>query len=321
MQNYTFFPKRANFSVKIFIYWGNLCNFAPRKHSITVEMKIKLVVLCMAVFLLASCKKTPVAPTPSSEEVPPVETTEPEEEELAEEEQLDELIAEEPMPVTVDELFDDFIFNFASNKRLQMERIDFPLVINSGAKKDTVQRDDWQMEHFFMHQGEYTLMFDSQEQMEHAKDTVLNEAVVEKIFLDDAFIRQYIFRRRGGRWMLCEIRNQTLPRNPNASFIDFYHHFVTDSAFQRESLSNEIDFVGPDPEDDFSQMEGVITPEFWDAFAPELPKRMLFNVVYGSQDSTANEKIFVLRGIANGLELELTFRRENERWRLVKLIE
>lgn len=284
-------------------------------------MKINLVVFCLAVFLLVSCKDKPVAPAPVVEEAVE-ETTESEAEDLDEEEQLDELIAEEPMPVTVDELFDDFIFNFASNKRLQMERIEFPLVINSGAKKDTVQRDDWKMEHFFMHQGEYTLMFDSQEQMEHVKDTTLHQAIVEKIFLEDDFIRQYIFNRRAdGRWMLSEVRNQTLPRNPNASFIDFYHRFVTDTTFQHESLSSEIEFMGPDPEDDFSQMEGVITPEFWDAFAPDLPQRMLFNVVYGRQDSAANEKIFVLRGIANGLEMELTFRRDNGQWRLVKLIE
>ena len=242
-------------------------------------------------------------------------------EELDEEEQMDELIAEEPMPVTVDELFDDFIFNFASNKRLQMERIQFPLIINSGAKVDTVQRDDWQMEHFFMHEGEYTLMFDSQEQIELMKDTALSEAIVEKIFLDQDFIRQYIFNRKNGLWKLCEVRNQTLPRNPNASFIDFYHRFVTDSTFQHESLSDEIDFMGPDPDDDFAQMEGVITPEFWDAFAPELPQRMLYNIVYGQQNPTANEKIFVLRGIANGLEMELTFRRTNDHWKLTKLIE
>lgn len=239
-----------------------------------------------------------------------------------EEEYIQEMVlGEEVLPETVDELFDDFIFNFASNPELQLERIDFPLVINSGAHKDTLQRDDWKMEHFFMDQGEYTLLFDSQEQMELMKDTALNNAIVEKIFLDDEFIRQYIFNRQRGKWMLCEVRNQTLPRNPNASFIDFYHRFVTDSVFQHESLSEEIAFVGPDPDDDFAQMEGTITPDFWDAFAPELPQRMLYNVVYGSQDSTANEKIFVLRGIANGQELELTFHRDNDRWRLTKLME
>ena len=285
-------------------------------------MKINLVVWSLACLLAISCKNTPpksddIDEEPDIEEMDDSQVTE----ELNEEEQIDKLIAEEPMPLAVDELFDDFIFNFASNKRLQMERIRFPLLVNSGTKTDTIGRDDWQMEHFFMHQGEYTLMFDSEEQMEMVKDTSLNEAIVEKIFLDDEFIRQYIFNRQNGAWMLGEIRNQTLPRNPNASFIDFYHRFVTDSLFQRESLSREIDFEGPDPDDDFAQVEGFITPEYWNDFAPELPKRMLYNVVYGQQDSAANEKIFVLRGIANGLEVELTFRRDHDRWRLTKLVE
>lgn len=285
-------------------------------------MKTMLAVLGFSALMAMGCKNAPSMAAQLKQE-PETEMSDDiiseEETEEAEEQKL--LIPDDPLPVTVDELFDDFIFNFASNRQLQLERIAFPLLVNSGTHLDTLQRADWQMEHFFMNDGEYTLMFDSQEQTELMKDTALNNAIVEKIFLENEFIRQYIFIRNEGKWMLNEIRNQTLPRNPNASFIDFYHRFVTDSVFQRESLSEEIAFVGPDPDDDFSQMEGVITPDFWDAFAPELPQRMLFNVVYGRQDSTANEKIFVLRGISNGQELELTFRRENDRWRLTKLME
>lgn len=237
------------------------------------------------------------------------------------EEEFEELVSEEPMPVAADELFDDFIFNFASNKRLQLERISFPLPVNSGSKVDTIQKADWEMEHFFIHQGEYTLIFDSEEQMEQLKSTSVSEAIVEKIFLNKAFVRQYLFSRSSGSWMMTEIRNQTLPRNPNASFLKFYHHFVSDSVFQHESLSEEIEFVGPDPDDDFSQMEGVITPDFWDAFAPELPSRMIYNVVYGRQDENANKKIFVIRGISNGQEVEVTFVRKGEQWKLKKLVE
>lgn len=287
-------------------------------------MKNSLIALGLSGLLLAGCRNSSprfIADNDvQDDEVAESADQEPfEEEEEEEENKL--LPIEEPLPVTVDELFDDFIFNFASNRQLQMERIQFPLIINSGEKTDTVERDEWQMERFFMNQGEYTLLFDSQEQMEQVKDTTLNDVIVEKIFLEDEYIRQYMFSRHEGKWMLCEVHNQTLPRNPNASFIDFYHHFVTDSVFQRESLSNEIDFVGPDPDDDFAQMEGVITPDFWDAFAPDLPQRMLFNVVYGRQDSTGNEKIFVLRGISNGQELELTFHRSHGRWMLTKLME
>jgi len=240
---------------------------------------------------------------------------------LSDEEALDELIAQEPLPLSADELFDDFIFNFASNRRLQMERIEFPLLVNSGAKKEYVDREDWQMEHFFMHQGEYTLMFDYEEQMLLTQDTSIVDVALEKIFLDEAFIRQYLFSKSSGRWMLTEIRNQTLPRNANSQFIAFYQQFVTDSLFQRESLAEEIEFQGPDPDDDFAQMEGVITPDFWDAFAPELPQRMLYNIVYVPQNPQSQQKILVVRGISNGLEQMLTFRQRQGRWLLVKLVE
>ncbi|MBQ9668821.1 MAG: DUF4348 domain-containing protein [Prevotella sp.] len=240
---------------------------------------------------------------------------------LSLEEERDELITQEPLPLSADELFDDFIFNFASNRRLQMERIKFPLLVNSGAKKEYIAPENWQMEHFFMHQGEYTLMFDDEDQMTLTQDTALVDVVLEKIFLEEAFVRQYLFSRASGRWMLEEIRNQTLPRNANAQFIAFYQQFVSDSTFQRESLADEIVFQGSDPDDDFAQMEGVITPDFWDAFRPELPQRMLFNIVYAPLNPQSQQKILVVRGISNGLEQELTFRLNQGCWQLVKLVE
>ncbi|MBR4898149.1 MAG: DUF4348 domain-containing protein [Prevotella sp.] len=231
----------------------------------------------------------------------------------------EKLIAEEPMSAAVDELFDDFIFNFAANRKLQLERIRFPLLVNSGEEKEYIERKEWKHEHFFMRQDYYTLIFDKPEQIDLVKDTALTQAVVEKIFLSEHFVRQYIFNRENGRWMLTEIRNQTLPRNPNAQFLGFYEQFVTDSVFQRESLDDQIDFVGPDPDDDFAQMEGVITPDFWDAFCPELPTGMIFNIVYGQQNPATTQKVFIIRGIANGLEVELTFKLHNGRWKLTKM--
>ena len=41
------------------------------------------------------------------------------------EDAMDSLISATPMPVTADELFDDFLFNFTANKKLQYERVMF----------------------------------------------------------------------------------------------------------------------------------------------------------------------------------------------------
>ena len=235
--------------------------------------------------------------------------------------ETDELISEEPMPQAAEELFDDFFFNFASNKRLQKERISFPLLVHSHAKTDTLNREDWHTDHFFMHKEEYTLIFDNEEQMSQVQDTSLEEVVVEKIFLGQGFVQQYLFRKNNGSWMLVEIHKQTLSLNPNASFLAFYRRFVTDSVFQHQSLNEEIHFVGPDPDDEFNQMEGVITPDFWRAFAPELPRDTIYNIVYGKRKPSSTKKIFVIRGISNGQEVEMTFHHEHDKWKLTKLME
>lgn len=232
----------------------------------------------------------------------------------------DPLAEEQSMPEAADELFDDFFFNFAANKRLQKERISFPLLVSSEDGQEHISARKWQMDRFFMDQDYYTLIFDSPQQMEDVKDTTVDEAVVEKIFLDDEMVQQYFFNRKSGRWMLCEIRRQALQRNTNAPFLVFYRHFVSDSVFQHESLAAQMQFSGPDPDDDFRQLEGVITPDFWEAFAPELPSKMLYNIVYGHRHDAAQQKILVLRGIANGLEVEITFQLKHGRWKLTKLI-
>ena len=82
-----------------------------------------------------------------------------------------------------------------------------------------------------------------------------------------------------------------------------------------------MEFIGPDPDDDFSQMEGLITPETWPAFAPELPNNMIYNIIYGEDSKPGLQRIFVIRGIANGLEMELTFKRKKSKWMLTKLSE
>lgn len=233
---------------------------------------------------------------------------------------LEELIADAPMPKAADELFDDFIFNFAASKKVQLARIHFPLKVLKGDEREVVQRSAWTVDHFFMQQGYYTLIFDNEKQMELGKDTAVNHVVIEKIYLDKKFIKQYVFERENGLWMMQLVRLSDIEDSPNASFLNFYHSFATDSLYQVESLNNTVDFVGPDPDDDFAQMEGVITKDTWPAFAPELPSGMIYNVVYGQQQDHSNQKIFVIRGIANGFEVELTFRLSDGRWRLVKMI-
>ena len=235
---------------------------------------------------------------------------------------LDALLESQPMPKAADELFDDFIFNFAGNNKLQQARIKFPLLNINNGDTGYIKKENWQIEHFFMRQGYYTLILDSRKQLNLTKDTNINNVTVEKIFLRKNYVKQYNFNRIRGEWMLTSINSQALQKNSNSSFLQFYQRFATDSAFQYKSLNETIDFSGPDPDDDFSELEGEIFPEQWDVLGPtDLPSGTIYNIIYGQKYVQNNYKVFLLRGIANGQELEMTFQRKGGAWKLIRLVE
>lgn len=232
---------------------------------------------------------------------------------------LETLIGEQPVPKAADELFDDFIFNFAANRKHQLSRIQFPLKMDNYGKVSYVEKKAWRMERFFMHQGFYTLVAGSMKELNSSKSTKIDHVVVEKVFLQKNIVCRYVFNRVDGQWMMQEVNTQSMAQNPNGQFYAFYDKFVNDSAYQHKSLADVIDFKGPDPEDDFSSIEGVIDSEQWSLFAPELPGDMIYNIVYGNVPPKGSQRVLVIRGIANGLETELTFRKTADGWQLIKL--
>ena len=50
------------------------------------------------------------------------------------------------MPKAADELFDDFVFNFTASKKLQLERVQFPLPMVNGDKKTLLSKNQWKTE-------------------------------------------------------------------------------------------------------------------------------------------------------------------------------
>lgn len=278
-------------------------------------MKRCIIAILAVVLLMFSCtgnKSGQVDEMPADSVADSIDTTEVDSLEL--------LIAETPMPRAADAMFDDFIFNFVANKKLQKERVVFPLRTREGEKTTMTEKSQWKTEHLFMRQGYYTLLFSDNEQMSHQKDTAVSEAIVEKIQLKKRRVTSYYFVRVKGAWMMKEVVITPLSENPNASFLEFYQRFVTDSAFQVKSINKMVTFIGPDPDDDFSVMEGVITPDTWSAFAPTLPSKVLYNIVYGKPKPAESEMIFLMRGVSNGLELELRFKKVGSRWLLMKMV-
>lgn len=290
-------------------------NFAPDKSCVMRKVIFSVVSLMLLVMLVMPEGCTDKKPKPEDSLASDSIITD-----TSSVDSSEAIIEETPMPKAADELFDDFIFNFAASRRLQKKRIVFPLkVYRNGKASKEITLSDWKMEHFFMRQQYYTLIFDNAKQMNLVKDTSVNHVVIEKIFFRKKLVQQFLFNRINGQWMMTSINYKPMYQNENSDFLKFYDHFSRDSAFQVASMADEVEFTAPDPNDDFSDINGVMMPQQWPDFKPSLiPRNKIYNIIYGQKYTESNRKLFVIRGISNSLEIEMSFRKIHGHWKLVK---
>ena len=233
-----------------------------------------------------------------------------------------EEVEEEPIvPVSADESFADFLYNFALDERLQLRRILFPLPYYTDSRKDSILKEDWKHDPLFSQQEFYTMLYDHLDDAELEKDTASTSVRIEWIDLKGRKLKRYYFERLYGWWKLEAIDDATMPKEENGQedFYEFYERFANDSLFQAERVVDPLPFVAPDPDDDFNILETTIQKEQWFAFQPKLPGEFLTNVNYGQRlDGNSRTRVIELRGFGNGFSNTLYFRCRNGEWKLTR---
>lgn len=271
----------------------------------------KLVWAFCALILLMACKESK-APAVEEKEVVVQEKVEPD--------TLDRAEAEEALPARADELFDDFIFSFSADSLVQRARTFYPLPYSVDGEKSTIKKKEWRHDPLFAERDFYTVLYNTEDEMQLEKDTSLIQVRVEFLNLSEKKAKRYQFKRYQGVgvWCLYGISEEDFREELDAEdFLAFYHRFVTDSIFQRESVHEPLKFVTMDPDDDFRVIETTLERDQWFAFRPDLPLD-LTNVNYG-QDylQHPDDKTLCIHGIENGINNVLSFKKHDGEWMLM----
>lgn len=228
-------------------------------------------------------------------------------------------VKEEPKPIEADELFDDFIFNYASDDALQKQRTLFPLPYYNGDSPSKIEEKFWKHDYLFTKQSYYTLLFDKEDDMDMVGDTTLKSVQVEWIYLKTRMMKKYYFERRKGMWKLEAINLRHIEEGENEDFVSFYTRFATDSVYQSRHISDPLQFITIDPDDEFSILETTLDMNQWYAFRPVLPSDKLSNINYGQQnEDLSSTKILKVNGIGNGYSNIFYFRKRGGEWELYK---
>jgi hypothetical protein len=229
-------------------------------------------------------------------------------------------VQEVPKPIKADETFDDFIFSFASDIKLQQKRIHFPLTFINGKSVSKIEQEFWKKDNLFTKQSFYTMIFDKESDMDLMTTTHLKSAKFEWFYMTTNKIKAYNFKRESnGAWMLNSISINSINSNQNENFLEFFHKFASDSIFQRSRIHEPLTFVTTDPDDDFSILETTMEINQWFAFSPDLPTVRLSNINYGQSNSDeSNTKIVAMKGLGNGFSNTLYFKRQGNQWEFYK---
>lgn len=226
---------------------------------------------------------------------------------------------EEPKPMEADELFDDFIFNYASDVALQKQRTLFPLPYYNGDTPSKIEEKFWKHDYLFTNQNYYTLLFDRDDDMDMVGDTTLKSVQVEWIYPSNRMVKRYYFERRKGMWKLEAINLRRIETGENEDFVSFYARFATDSVYQSRHISDPLQFITIDPDDEFSILETTLDLNQWYAFRPVLPADKLSNINYGQRnEDNSITKILKVNGIGNGYSNLFYFRKRGGEWELYK---
>ena len=279
-------------------------------------MKKLIVGICLLVWL-TSCGGGKKQTTVQEEDMVSVESME-----IVADSLLVEDVVEEPeVPVSADESFADFLYNFALDEKLQLRRILFPLPYYMDNKKDSIEKEEWIHDPLFSQQEFYTMLYDNLDDSELEKDTTSTSVRIEWIDLKANKMKRYYFERLYGWWKLEAIDDATMTKEENGQedFYEFYERFANDLLFQAERVADPLPFVAPDPDDEFEILETTIQKSQWFTFQPQLPTEFLTNINYGQRlDRNSRVRIIELRGFGNGFNNTLYFRCRNGEWKLTK---
>ena len=217
-----------------------------------------------------------------------------------------------------DELFEDFLYSYINDEKLQMQRTFFPLkeTLLDGTTR-TISKDAWHAALDFINNEYTTTIYGNEQDKGMNESTTLNKASVEKIDLLGKVITSYDFVREEGKWNLQAITNTHFSECELNDFLTFYSSFSQDSLFQRRSLARSIRISIIDPENNTQTIEGFITREQWSTMHNVIPTGVITNIRYGQAYANAQKILMEKISIGNGMAETFLFAKNRNRWELV----
>ena len=249
--------------------------------------------------------------------------------------ELDTLVytVEEKAPaVSVDENFNDFLFDLLRNSQFQNERVQFPLPVCDAIEVGgTEVRDilDFRKLLQNVEPDYFVLLLHDVNALASDPSSRALQARIHLVSLSSAVVNSLCCSREDGKWMVKSLMKQPLSTFVLSDFMHFYRKFANDTLYQASHVKHPLTVFLEDEDYEGEIIEGTIDADQFPVFSPVLPQDRFMLIEYGRMVDEGNEEddiqydasldrrcVMVKCGIGNGMMDVLTFEKESAEWML-----
>lgn len=224
----------------------------------------------------------------------------------------------------MDTVFDDFLLTYATDSLTQWNRTRFPLPYTVNGLTKEIVCDHWKMDKLYSVEDSYTIIFNTEEDMDLPTRTDLSVGTFEWIVPEKELVKQYNFKRNEYQaWTLDSITEFPVIQSDNADFLSFYRNFVTNTEYRKKHVKKKVLFVTnyTDDNDGFGTDHFTVDADQWLAWDVPMPNHRLSNIIYGpaTEDKEPDLKILCIKAMDGAFFKALYFRKHvRSGWQLYK---
>ena len=230
------------------------------------------------------------------------------------------LVHDAPLPESVDELFGDFFFNFATNPRFAITRLRLPLRSRSNPEEEFISREQWDEQQPMAVPEFVSVIYEREQDMEVQNDTSLSHVQVWRIYLRESREECYYFCKVEGRWILQDYDLVDWNETPMGDFLGYLAEMSADTLLYADYVRFPLRWVMVS-DDGEETIEEELWAEDWEELREEVPlsEGLLVCIDYGQPALSDNRKILSMEGLSNGLYIKFKFDKVGGRWWLYEV--
>lgn len=229
------------------------------------------------------------------------------------------------IPAAADEVFYDFIGAFCNQKKYQVSRVKFPLVVSNDGNISEISKEQWNFTRLHYNDDAYTVFYPDDKSSRLEKDKNLNKVIVQQF--DSAKVKNYIFEKTSGQWMLSQISINPLEKDADNSFVTFYNEFITNNEFAATHSSGNVTFSGViDDEETYStkkvknhKISSNQVAQYVASLKDEARPGKFSNIDFGQNNSASKTRIVILEEPNGGSSIKYYFVQSGDSWELSKI--